>query len=230
MSDYLAGALSALGAGVLTSVHPCPLATNIAVVSFLCAWAGNLRRTIAAGALYVLGRVFAYVCLGILILYGALSVPRIANPLQQYANKLLGPCLVLAGMLLSGLIRTRRRHVPRAVGKSWAVLAERKILGSFLLGAVLAVSFCPVSAGLFFAVLVPLAISRGSGVLYPAAYGVGTGVPVLVAVMLTTTGITAIERKLTDRRWLAQWLQRSAGGLLIAIGILYTLDHVYQLF
>ena len=94
----------------------------------------------------------------------------------------------------------------------------------------MAVSFCPVSAGLFFAVLVPLAISRGSAVLYPAAYGVGTGVPVLVVVMLAATGIKAVERKLADKRWVAQWLQRGAGGLLIAIGILYTLDHVYQLF
>ena len=59
MSDHLAGALNALGIGVLTSIHPCPLATNIAAVSFLCTWGRNLRRTLAAGLLYTLGRVFA---------------------------------------------------------------------------------------------------------------------------------------------------------------------------
>lgn len=229
MSDYPVGALNALGIGVLTSVHPCGLATNIAAVSFLCTWAGNLPRTLAAGLLYIFGRVFAYVCLGTLISYGALSVPQVANLLQQYANRLLGPCLILAGMLLSGLIGASKRHASTFVKKRWADMANKKIAGSFLMGALLAVSFCPVSAGLFFAVLIPLAVSRGSGVLYPAAYGLGTGVPVLIVVILAATGITTLQRKLTDGRWLSHWLPKGAGGVLIVIGIFYTLDHLYQL-
>ena len=229
MSDYPAGALYAVGIGVLTSIHPCGLAANIAAVSVLCAWAGNLRRTLVAGVLYTLGRVFAYVCLGTLISYGALSVLHIADLLQRYANKLLGPCLILAGMLLAGLIRSPRRHARASAERRLAKSANRRTTGSFLLGAALAVSFCPVSAGLFFAVLIPLAISRESAVLYPAAYGVGTGIPVLAVVLLAATGITTIQRKLKHSRLVAQWLPKGAGGVLIVTGIIYTLDHLYQL-
>ena len=229
MSDYPVGALNALGIGVLTSIHPCGLATNIAAVSLLCTWAGDLRRTLAAGILYTLGRVFAYVCLGTLISYGALSVPQVANLLQQYANRLLGPCLILAGMLLSGLIGASKRHASTRARGACPGVAGKKIVGSFLLGAALAVSFCPVSAALFFAVLIPLAVSRGSGVLYPAAYGLGTGAPVIAVVLMAAKGITTLDRKLADSRWLAHWLPKGAGGLLIVIGVLYTLDHLYQL-
>ena len=230
MSDYPIGALNALGLGVLTSVHPCGLATNVAAVSLLCAWAGNLRRALVAGLLYTLGRVFAYVCLGTLISYGALAVPWAADLLQRYAHKLLGPCLILAGMALSGLLGEPRRHASASARGSWAGVADKKTVGSFLLGAILAVSFCPISAVLFFALLIPLAISHASGVLYPAAYGIGTGVPVLAVVILAATGIRTLERRLTDSRWVTHWLPQGAGGVLIVGGVLYTLDHVYQLF
>jgi hypothetical protein len=35
MDGFLAGALSAVWLGVLTSISPCPLATNIAAISFI---------------------------------------------------------------------------------------------------------------------------------------------------------------------------------------------------
>lgn len=229
MSEYLLGTLSALGLGILTSVHPCPLATNVAAVSFLCGSGGGVRRTFAAGLSYTTGRVLMYVCLGVLISYGALSVQHVANALQHYMSRLLGPFLILAGMLVSGLIPALGSRVLAPAARSRAGLAAGKTAGSFLLGVVLAVSFCPASAVLFFGVLIPLAISRGAGLLFPVAYGIGTGIPVLIAVISISKGISVVERGIKDKGLSKSWLPKIAGGVLIAIGVYYTLDHVYRL-
>jgi hypothetical protein len=68
-----------------------------------------------------------------------------------------------------------------------------------LLGIAFALSFCPVSAGLFFGALIPLAVSSQSRVLLPAVYGVGTGLPVVAFAVVRALGF--------------QWLGRAFGVL-----------------
>ena len=67
MTGYLALLGSALWLGVLTSISPCPLATNIAAVSFVGQRVGNPWKVLAAGGLYALGRalVYAGLCLAL---------------------------------------------------------------------------------------------------------------------------------------------------------------------
>ena len=61
--------------------------------------------------------------------------------------------------------------------------------GAGLLGILFALSFCPVSAALFFGSMLPLAVNKnGSSVLLPSAYGAGTGVPVFVFAVLIALG------------------------------------------
>ena len=55
---------SALWLGILTSISPCPLATNIAAVSYVGRRIGSARAILASGALYTAGRTVAYVALG----------------------------------------------------------------------------------------------------------------------------------------------------------------------
>jgi cytochrome c biogenesis protein CcdA len=228
MTGYLVGLAAAVGSGILTSLHPCPLTTNIAAVTFLAGWTANLRQTVWAGLVYTLGRIFTYVCLGILLVSLALSIPTLAVSLQYYASRLLGPFLILTGMLISGLITLPKPRATAASEGRLGRMAQRKMLGSFLLGVMLALTFCPASAGLFFGVLIPLAVSEASGLLYPAAFGVGTGLPVLVIVLLISTGVTTLERGLKNRDTLERWVPRVAGVALILVGVYYTLDKVYQ--
>ena len=61
--------------------------------------------------------------------------------------------------------------------------------GAGLLGILFALSFCPVSAALFFGSMLPLAVNKnGTSVLLPSAYGAGTGVPVFVFAVLIALG------------------------------------------
>ena len=51
---------SALWLGILTAISPCPLATNIAAISFIGRQVGNRRGVLGSGLLYTVG-VYFYV-------------------------------------------------------------------------------------------------------------------------------------------------------------------------
>ncbi|NLE41147.1 MAG: sulfite exporter TauE/SafE family protein, partial [Lentisphaerae bacterium] len=90
--------------GVLTSISPCPLATNIAAVSFTSRKVGNVSRVLGAGLLYTLGRMTAYALLGFVLVRGLLAAPAISHLLQKYLNLLMGPLLILVAMVLLDLL------------------------------------------------------------------------------------------------------------------------------
>ena len=71
----LLGMASAVWLGILTSISPCPLATNIAAISFIGRRVGSPRAAIATGLLYTLGRTLVYVVLGALLVSSLLSAP-----------------------------------------------------------------------------------------------------------------------------------------------------------
>ncbi|MCK7470045.1 MAG: sulfite exporter TauE/SafE family protein [Desulfomicrobium escambiense] len=99
--------LSALWLGILTSISPCPLATNVAAMSFI----GNKKnitcpyKTVFSGFIYTFGRVLSYVLLGVIIVAGLLSVPAIAGFLQHYMNIIMGPLLILIGIILLEIVK-----------------------------------------------------------------------------------------------------------------------------
>ncbi len=155
MEGFLTAAASALWLGILTSISPCPLATNIAAISFIGRRVSNPRRVFFTGLLYALGRIAAYVVLGIIIVASLLSSSEISLFLQKYLNRVLGPILILVGMVLLELIPLR---LPGGgFGDGFQRRAERfGMWGAAVLGFVFALSFCPLSAALFFGSLIPL--------------------------------------------------------------------------
>ena len=228
MSEFFVGALSALWLGILTSISPCPLATNIAAVSFIGRRIGRTRVVLLTGLLYTLGRILTYVILGILLVTSALSIPQVSHLLQKYMNKILGPVLIFVGMILLELIR---------INISGTGLSEKMqkrvesygILGAGLLGIIFALSFCPISAALFFGSLLPLSVKYESGFALPALYGLGTGLPVFLFAVLMAFGAQSVAKafnKLTQLEW---WVRRITGGIFIAIGIYFCLAHIFEL-
>ena len=103
------------------------------------------------------------------------------------------------------------------------------IWGAGLLGIVFALSFCPVSAALFFGSLIPLSVKDGSRVLYPLMFGAGTGLPVVVLAMMIAFGAKSIEalfRKLTR---VELWARRITGAIFIAVGVYYSLVYIFEI-
>ena len=103
MVAYLLYAGAALYLGVLTSISPCPLATNIAAISYVGRKVGDSRSVLAAGLLYTLGRCLLYLALAVLVTT-ALSIPAVSMFLQKYMHLVLAPVFLLLGMFLVGLI------------------------------------------------------------------------------------------------------------------------------
>ncbi len=120
MDSYLLAAVSAIWLGILTSISPCPLATNIAAISYIGKQVGDTRMVLLSGMLYIFGRMLAYLALGILIIASVLSVPKLSFFLQNNLNKILGPVLILAGLFLLSIenrhLRSRhKRKNPGAI-------------------------------------------------------------------------------------------------------------------
>jgi cytochrome c-type biogenesis protein len=226
----VSGTLAALGLalwlGILTSVSPCPLASNIAAISWLGTQPGRSRRVLAAGLLYTLGRVVTYTIVGLLLTFSALSLSAVSLGLQRYGSMALGPLLVLVGMFLLELIRIRLPSTGFL-----AAAAERPkrwgLWGAPVIGFLFALSFCPVSGALFFGSLVPLAASSGMPAIVPAIYGIGTAVPVVAVSLALAAGGEVVARRFDRMRRFESVARRVTGVVFVLIGIYLALKYIF---
>jgi cytochrome c biogenesis protein CcdA len=229
MDAAIVAAGTALWLGILTSISPCPLATNVAAISYISKGLGAPRRVFATGALYTAGRMLTYLALAALLVASVLSIPQVANFLQIYMNKLLGPILILVGMFLLNLLQFS--FAPSVKGgalesrfQSWG------LWGAGFLGMLFALSFCPVSAALFFGSLVPLALKHQSTVSLPALYGLGTGLPVLVFAILIAAGAQSVGKAFNRLAQAEKWARFVTGIVFVVVGIYFCLAHIFQVF
>jgi cytochrome c-type biogenesis protein len=219
---------SALWLGILTSISPCPLATNIAAIGFIARKVDRMRAVLLSGLLYALGRTVAYLVLGVLIMAGLTASSEITLFLQRYLVQALGPILILVGMLLLGLWRSTASVSLVGAGMQ-ARAAQGGIGWAALLGILFALSFCPVSAGLFFGVLIPLAASHQSLFVLPLLYGIGTALPVLVFALLIAFASQRLGSAFDRLTQIEAWVRRVTGLIFVLAGLYYSLLYVYEL-
>ncbi|MHC4186294.1 MAG: urease accessory protein UreH domain-containing protein, partial [Planctomycetota bacterium] len=209
-------------------------------ISFVSRRIGRTRIVFLTGLLYTLGRILAYVALGILLVESILSTPQLSHLLQKYMNKILGPILILVGMILLDLLRF---SLPGAglSEKMQKRFESWGIWGAGLLGVIFALSFCPISAALFFGSLIPLSVKSGSGLMLPALYGLGglmlpalyglgTGLPVLLFAVLIAFGAQSVGNAFNKLTQLELWIRRVTGGIFILVGVYYCLMHIFNIF
>ena len=213
--------LSALFLGLITAISPCPMATNIAATAYVSRRATERRYAIITGALYTLGRMVSYSVLGILIIVVGLEVPGVASFLQEWGEKILGPLLIAVGLIM---LIIDRFSFGLGGGKLAALgekVANRGMLGGFLLGMVFALAFCPYSAIIFFGVLIPLSLESTGGVTLPAVFAIGTGLPVLVFGILISLGISKVSTWLNAVARVEKILRIVVSIIFIGVGIYY---------
>ncbi|MBU2540908.1 MAG: sulfite exporter TauE/SafE family protein [Candidatus Omnitrophica bacterium] len=220
---------SALWLGILTSISPCPLATNIAAVSFLSKKIAHPFMVFVSGLGYTLGRMVAYAALGWVIISSLLSIPQAAQFLQKYMVKALGPILIITGLILLEVIKLKLSGFTLSQ-KHHNKLVESGAPGAFLLGLIFALAFCPVSAGLFFGSLIPLALNSEVGTLLPFVYGVGTGLPVLIFALAIALGVTSLSHWFHRITKIEFYTRRITGIIFIFVGLYYSGIHILKLF
>ena len=217
--------IAAFFIGLMTAISPCPLATNITAIAYISKRIDNSRHTLLAGSVYTLGRMAAYITVASGIVLFGMNIRVIALALQHYGERLLGPFLVLCGIYLLDIVHfgglPGAGRLVRITSGIPAWLAEKGYLGAFLLGVVFALSFCPFSAVLFFAMLIPLALGAGDPVIIPAVFALATGLPVIAISYLLVRGVGSFGGIVQRLGAAERWVRGTAAAVFIVVGIYY---------
>jgi cytochrome c biogenesis protein CcdA len=179
LEDYNIPILSAFILGLMTAISPCPLATNITATAFISKNIASKRKVFLSGLLYSLGRSFSYTTIGLILYFGA-SKFHIARFFNQNGEKYLGPLLIIIGLIMLNIIRLNFLGKSNFQEKLSDKFKDKGLLGSFLIGIVFALAFCPYSGALFFGMLIPTTIASADGLYLPIVFAFGTGLPVIL--------------------------------------------------
>ncbi len=217
-SNTSAPIVSALVLGLLTAISPCPMATNITAIGYIGKDLGNRNRVFYNGLIYTLGRTVSYTLLALALFFGADQL-KISGLFQQYGEKIIGPLLLIIGIIMLGIIRINfpafntltERFQRRNKFSYWNV---------FLLGVIFALAFCPYSGVLYFGMLIPLTIST-SGLHLPVVYAIATGIPVIIfawVIAYTLSGMGNLYKRVKAFEY---WFRKVVAVIFMGMGIYY---------
>lgn len=218
--------LAAFFIGLMTAISPCPLATNITAIAYASKRIDNSKHTILVGVLYTLGRMLTYVAIASAIVWFGLNTQSIALFLQKYGEKILGPLLIIIGVIMLDVIKIKALQSSDKLKKLKERLAKKGFLGSFLLGVIFALAFCPFSAVLFFGMLIPLALQAGDGLIIPSVFAFATGLPVIIFSFILVYSASKLGRVMGKIQVFEQWSRKIVAGIFILAGIYYILSLV----
>ena len=211
--------LTAILLGLMTSISPCPLATNITAIGFISKDIDNRNRVFLNGLFYTLGRAITYTSIALVIYLGADQF-RFSGFFQRYGEKIIGPLLIIIGVLMLDLVRIKFPGLSGLTSrmgkrKSW------RFIDAVFLGMVFALAFCPYSGVLYFGMLIPMTVASASGLYLPVLFAIATGIPVILFAWLlayTVSGIGGVYNKI---KVFELWFRRIIAVLFIGVGIYY---------
>jgi len=219
IDNYNLPILTAFLLGILTSISPCPLATNITAVAFISKDIKTPKYTILSGLFYTLGRGISYTLLATLIYFG-LSSFKVSSIFQGWGDKVLGPVLIIIGLIMFDVIKINLNTGDKTEKiKLW--LSHKGYLGSLALGMLFAFAFCPYSGVLFFGVLIPLILKSASGLLLPSIFALGTGLPVIAFSFLIAYSIKTMSKVFQSVQKVEKWLRYGVASIFILSGLYY---------
>lgn len=168
---------SALILGLMTAISPCPLATNITATPYISKNIIHKKKVFLSGILYAAGRAFTYTVLGVIFYFGANQF-YFKKFLMTYGEKFLGPLLIIIGLIMLNIVKFNFLGKSNFQENLTEKFKNKGLFGSFLIGVIFALAFCPYSGALFFGALVPLTIKNGLHL--PIVFAFGTALPVIL--------------------------------------------------
>lgn len=222
LENYNIPILSALVLGLMTSISPCPLATNITATAFISKNITNKKLVFLSGLLYSLGRAFSYTVIGLILFFGA-SKFQIARFFQQNGEKYLGPLLIIVGLIMLNIIKLNFLGKSNFTEKFTNKFKDKGLLGSFLIGVVFALAFCPYSGALYFGMLIPMTVSSVHGLYLPIIFAFGTGLPVILFTYLLAFAAGSVGIFYAKITKIEKIMRYVAGVVFILTGLYYVL-------
>lgn len=212
--------LSAFVLGIMTSISPCPLATNITAVAYISREIKTAKHTLISGLIYTLGRGISYTLLATLIYFG-FSAFSIASIFQGWGDKVLGIVLILISLVMFGVIKINLGSKSEKVEKVKQWLATKGHVGTLLLGVLFALAFCPYSGVLFFGMLVPLVLSSNESLLLPPLFALGTGLPVIIFSIILAFSVEKVGKMYNAMGKIEKVMRYSVATIFLVTGIYY---------
>ncbi|PEM92383.1 cytochrome C biosynthesis protein [Bacillus wiedmannii] len=197
--------------GIVGTLAPCQLTGNISAITLY----GN--QSLQKGhawkhiLLFILGKIIAFTTLGLFVWFLGKEIQQILTLYFPWLRKIIGPLLILMGLMLAGIIKGRNFFPIKFIRKQNEV-------GSFLLGFFFSLAFCPTMFVLFFGTLIPLSFSYNYGYLFPTFFSIGTALPIVILLFIISyLGLNGALLK--KSRKIGKTIQLIAGILLILIGL-----------
>jgi sulfite exporter TauE/SafE len=209
---------SALLLGLLGATAPCQLTTNLSAIAYVSRDLRSGRPWLEAVA-YTLGKVLVYIVMGGMVIGLGLEIQASAVPVVIVARKLLGPVMIMIGMVFLGVVSLRSSLGHKLAGSLQRRVSIRGPWRAFVLGAGFAFAFCPTLFLLFFGLAIPLGLRSHAGLLVPGLFALGTALPLLVYAGLLAAGnevASAYVRRFTRGH---STVKRIAGLIFLLAGI-----------
>ncbi|MBN2890245.1 MAG: sulfite exporter TauE/SafE family protein [Bacteroidales bacterium] len=213
--------LSAFILGLMTAISPCPLATNITAIGYISKDIQNRKKVFLNGAIYTLGRAITYTSIGLIFFFGANKF-KISGFIQHWGERVLGPLLIVIGILMLGIIKIKMPGSGKLQEKM-SNKEQKSFWDVLLLGIVFALAFCPYSGVLYFGMLIPMTVSSASGLYLPVVFAIATGLPVLIIAWLIAFSLSNVGKFYNKMKTFEKWFRRIIAVIFIGVGIYYSI-------
>ncbi len=209
--------------GILTSISPCPLATNITAIGFISKDIQNKTKVFLGGLYFTLGKILVYTILTLIIVpiikEGA-SIYTIKKFLADYSTVLIPPALILVGLFM--IFYEKMTFLPSFhINPDQDKIKKRGGFGAFWLGVLFSLCFCPSSTIFYFTGLLPLATALNGGEWLSIPFGLGTGLPVVIVAWILAFSVSSIGRFYNRMQIFEKWMRWIVAAIFILVGLYY---------
>ena len=213
--------IAAFFIGLMTAISPCPLATNITAIAYTSKKIGNSKHTFLVGIVYTIGRMVVYIGIAAVIVWIGISTFSISMMLQKYGKLLLGPLMLIFGILMLNIFSISIGKSSERISKLKEYLSEKGLIGSLLLGMLFALAFCPISGVFYFGMLIPLALQNSDPIIIPSIFAIATGLPVIIFSLILVFSVSKIGDVMKKVQTFEKWMRKAVALIFIAVGIYY---------
>ncbi|MFG6116904.1 sulfite exporter TauE/SafE family protein [Halobacillus sp. MO56] len=208
--------------GLVGAAAPCQLTGNIGAMTLYGARSFREKIPWLHIWMFIIGKLVVFSLLGLIFWLLGKDVFQQLQSMFPWLRKAIGPLLVIIGAYLVGVIKFNKTVTLFKVPERLS--SQQSPWGSFFLGSSFTLAFCPTMFVLFFLTLMPIVVATPYGAVMPMVFGIGTSIPLLLFIgLIAYFGLSGNLMKKGRRA--GTIVQRTAGMLLIIIGVLDTLTY-----
>jgi cytochrome c-type biogenesis protein len=213
--------IAAFVLGLIGALAPCQLTGNISAITYYGNRSLQTKNQCLHAFFFILGKIVVFSFLGVCVWLIGQEFQQSITIFFSWARKFMGPFIIFIGLFLFGVFQLS--WINRLFTQIPPPSKEGK-LGSFLMGVMFSVAFCPTMFMLFFVSLMPIVLHSSYGVILPSIFGIGTSLP-LIIFLLIIWFLGGNGKLLKKSRKIGFIVQKSAGILLIILGSLDTITY-----